>query len=253
MEAAISRNDVSGLRVFPECTDERTRGQALPCDVPAHGGSTNRDHIPSKCLLRPPYPKDLPTVHVCSDCNASYSKDEEYLAALLGSVLAGSTRPNPEEFPVPSRVLNAKPKLRSRIAQAQVRESDFWGDTRIRTVPEINRVLKVVIKSARGHILYEMGEAVSCAPSTAWAAPLEVLSSVERNYFEHGAHGTLEPWPEVGSRYMQRIAVGEPAAGGWLVVQPGIYRFRLELASLTVRSVMHEYLAAEVAWDSDRR
>jgi hypothetical protein len=50
---------------------------------------------------------------------------------------------------------------------------------------------------------------------------------------------------------MTRLATGEDISGHWVVVQEGIYRYSVQPAGggLQVRSVLSEYLAAEVQWD----
>jgi hypothetical protein len=41
-----------------------------------------RDHVPPKLLLAKPYPKDLPTVPSCADCNRSFQANDEYTRAI---------------------------------------------------------------------------------------------------------------------------------------------------------------------------
>lgn len=52
-----------------------------------------REHVPSRVLLDKPYPENLPVVGACHPCNNGFSKDEEYVACLIESVIAGSTEP----------------------------------------------------------------------------------------------------------------------------------------------------------------
>lgn len=49
---------------------------------------------------------------------------------------------------------------------------------------------------------------------------------------------------------MQHIATGHDMLGGWIVVQPELYRYSLEEedGGLVVRSVIWNYLATEVRW-----
>ena len=57
-------------------------------------GETNpdtRDHVPSKVLLDPPYPNNLPVVPCCNDCNTKFSLDEEYFACLIECIIHGTT------------------------------------------------------------------------------------------------------------------------------------------------------------------
>ncbi|KUJ85584.1 hypothetical protein AVO45_00900 [Ruegeria marisrubri] len=79
--------------------------------------------------------------------------------------------------------------------------------------------------------------------------PLATASDEQLGSFFNGLDG-LAVWPEVGSRWMQRM-VGEPCFDndGFYVLQPGVYRYRLEFeGGVTVKTVIHEYLATYVAW-----
>ena len=237
------------MRKVPENVDKRHKVWCIHCGVPLITVKTNRDHVPSKGLLRPPRKLDPAKMRVCAYCNASFSADEEYLIALIGAVLAGSTRPDPDQFSAASKVLSGNRKLRLRIAQAQARVTDFWGETQVTTIPEIERVLNVVVKNARGHLFQEFGEPVFGPPRSAWACPLHQLSPEQRRAFEFGAGASFAIWPPVGSRHMWRVAAGELAPGGWLVLQPDVYRHGPAEMPFTVKTVMHDYLATEVVWD----
>ena len=76
-----------------ECGDERQKSWCIHCGGWIAELDTNRDHVPSKSLLREPYPANLPVVEVCATCNEGFSLDEEYLVVFLNCVLAGSTEP----------------------------------------------------------------------------------------------------------------------------------------------------------------
>ena len=79
------------------------------------GLETSQDQVPSKGLLRQPYPPHLPQVEVCKACNEGFARDEEYLIALLGSVLVGSTDPERQTNPRAERILRRSAKLRAQI------------------------------------------------------------------------------------------------------------------------------------------
>ena len=76
------------------------------------------------------------------------------------------------------------------------------------------------------------------------------MSTAAREGFENdGMAGELAGWPEVGSRMMTRVLTGQDMHDGWVIVQDGVYRFRLQQRSgIVVRSVLFEYLATEVYW-----
>jgi hypothetical protein len=107
--------------------------------------------------LLKPHPENLPVVEVCKSCNAGFSLDEEYLVAFLGSVLAGSTdleRQNPNA----SRILTRNPKLRDRIERSRSEYRTRSGETRVVWAPESDRIDRIILKNARGHAFYEIGE-----------------------------------------------------------------------------------------------
>ena len=110
-----------------------------------------------------------------------------------------------------------------------------------------------MLKLARGHAAHELNEPQRGEPTRLGYAPLRTLDTNYRREFE--AVPLLDVWPEVGSRAMQRTLVVTDSNGqsiatpGWIIVQPGQYRY-LAIAdeSVTIRIVIAEYLAAEVAW-----
>jgi hypothetical protein len=117
--------------------------------------------------------------------------------------------------------------------------------------PDMDRIDRVVLKNARGHVYFEYGEPMMEAPLHVWARPLESMSEYERAEFEGLSDaGGFALWPEVGSRMMTRIATGLDMDGDWIVVQDGTYRYAVENAEgLRVKSVIWEYLATEVYWE----
>jgi hypothetical protein len=113
--------------------------------------------------------------------------------------------------------------------------------------PERDRIERVILKNARGHAYYEYGEPMLEEPARIWFGPLEWLKSQERSRFENVQR---DVWPEVGSRMLTRIVTGQDLSGGWVIAQEDVYRYAIiPEGRLTVRSVMHEYLATEVLWD----
>ena len=123
------------------------------------------------------------------------------------------------------------------------------GEPELLWQPEIERVHRVIVKNARGHLLYELGEAEVTPPSLIWCVPVALLTAHERCSFESSLLDAS--WPEVGSRLMQRAAGVSPIPGGWVVVQPEVYRYSVGESPRTVRTVIREYLATEVVWDYD--
>ena len=228
-------------------SDQLSSADYIPCPEQNHSGKYSRDHIPTKALLNTPYPENLMDVGMCQECNSGFARDEEYFAAFLASVISGSTEPDPVQFPAASRILAHNPRLRSRIDAARCVEATPGKDTFVTWTPELERIERVIVKNARGHVLFELGQAIEMPPTHVAIAPIEQLTPLQFSQFEHPQG--LSGWPEVGSRLMLRLLeTGEVQDGGWIEVQDGIYRYAVgELPR--VRIVLREYLAAEVAWD----
>lgn len=210
-----------------------------------------RDHVPSKVLLDEPFPPELPVVESCGKCNASFSVDEQYLACFLECVLSGTTEPSGVRRNKVSRILNETPALRSRIAASRRTDeagAQFWD-------PEVDRVRRVVTKLARGHIAYELFPRLE-EPVVVSFAPLPFLSELERAVYVDEPIGSLEIWPEIGTRAFFRTCLlasqsEAPALfdENWIVVQSARYRYSVESDGSMVRMVLSEYLACRVVWE----
>jgi hypothetical protein len=186
---------------------------------------------------------------VCKSCNEGFSSDEEYFVAFLGCVLTGSTDPDCQDNPTAKRILQRSPSLRQRIQNARAESRALLEEeSRVVWAPERERVERVVVKNARGHVYFEYGEPMLEAPAHVWYAPLPLLSEKDRIQFEAVQTGSL--WPEMGSRMMNRVLTGQDLSDGWVIAQDGVYRYAvLQQGRLVVRSVIEEYLATEVLWD----
>ena len=230
-----------------EFVDERQKSWCIHCGGCIADLDTNRDHVPSKSLLREPYPANLPVVEVCKACNEGFSLDEEYLAVFLNCVLAGSTDPHRQRNSRVERILQNNSKLRARIDGSRKNYKTLDGETRSVWTPELERVNCVIVKNARGHALFEYGEPMLRDPESVWSAPLETLTTEQRRAFETIEMG--DGWPEVGSRMLTRVVTGLDFADSWVTVQDGIYRYAVaQQGVVLVKSVLFEYLAAEVFW-----
>ena len=226
----------------------------MHCGKLFDGEKFTKDHVPSKSLLVNRKSKQLPVVDVCPDCNNQSAKDEEYFAVLLASVISGSTDVDPDRFPSASRAIARSPRLRERMERCRKERSSDAGDAEVYWVPELDRVRRVLTKNARGHVLFETGKAVIAPPLHVGIEQIDKLSVGHRPNFE--APQNMVQWPELGSRSLQRVAVdlslaldgGDSNPGRWVVVEEGVYRYSVDDES-TVRMVLQEYLAAEVAWD----
>ena len=186
-----------------EFVDEPQKACCLPC-VPWNGGvEVNRDHVPSKSLLRKPLPPNLPVVQVCTTCNQVFSIDEEYLVAFLSSVLAGSADPELQPIPQAKHILGRSTKLQSRIDRSKTEYETLGGEVRPVWKPESDRINRIVLKNARGHAFFEYGEPMLNEPEHVWSTPLETLSQKQRVDFDNIGSGCV--WPEGGSRMVNRV------------------------------------------------
>lgn len=221
------------------------------------GRADTRDHVPSKCLLEIPYPTNLPIVGCCDSCNQNFSKDEQYLACLIESILSGSTEPEKIGRSSIAKILKKSPKLRLRIEN-----SKKVVDGEIVFLPEKNRIKNVMLKLARGHAAFELSQLCREMPNYFWCGPLASLPQSNREAFD-SVH-IQEFLGEVGSRNMQRLFVtqfnrtnekGELQnealiINDWIEVQDAGYRYIAidDMGQIVIRIVVAEYLACEVTW-----
>ncbi|MCR9254684.1 MAG: hypothetical protein NXI16_01140 [Alphaproteobacteria bacterium] len=228
-------------------SDVRHKAWCIHCTASLETCETNRDHVPSRSLLDKPYPPELPVVEICTSCNTSFSQDEEYFAAFLGAVITGSTDPDVQTIPAAERVLRRNPSLKARIDRSRKDFKTLGGENRTIWEPEMGRVKNALVKNARGHVYFELGQPAMGEPVHFHATPLETFTAEEREAFF--SMPMIEVWPEVGSRMMTRVFTGQDMEDGWIVVQDGVYRFAVaEDDGFAVKIVLREYLAAEVIW-----
>lgn len=223
--------------------DKRFRGVCVYCGDAAG----TRDHVPSKVLLDLPYPRDLPVVGACDECNNRFSKDEPYLACLIDCSIRGAVADDGRGRTKIARLLREKPHLAVEMDRA--RQDDLFGVPQWQ--PDFERVLPIVLKLARGHGAWEFAEPKLDEPRQVSVAPLDTLTIEQRRRFESvGEIGDHAGWPEIGSRaFCELFVVGEDVYRDhvWQIVQRDRYRY-MTPDDDTVRFVLSEYLACEVVW-----
>ena len=113
------------------------------CGRPAE----TRDHVPPKCLLEKPFPKNLGTVPSCQECNENFSLNEQYFLVALSQVGFGpKLMSKVDEGGEVDRALKRAPALDDRIvASLKVGEGGA-----VRFVPEIERMTQIARKIAFG-------------------------------------------------------------------------------------------------------
>jgi hypothetical protein len=108
-----------------------------------------------------------------------------------------------------------------------------------------NRVKNIMMKLARGHVLFEINEIYLKEPEYISFIPLHMLSESDRKIFE--AYKNQSIFPETGSRAMTRAISEMP---GWINVQEGLYRYCVSWSgSIIVKIVIGDYLACQVIWE----
>lgn len=234
--------------------DERLIVGCVYCGGP---GDT-REHVPSKVFLDVPLPENLPVVGACRACNNGFSVDEEYLACLVESVVAGSSNPEHIRRPSVANILRRTPALSARLEAAKTCEH---GHTQFSIEPE--RVRRVVVKLARGHAAFELSQPCRDEPTSVWWGPLALMN--EERLDEFDSSHVVGIFGEIGSRGMQRIMVVQTTlqsengerrtvdlvVNDWVDVQEGRYRYHaIDYGdAVRIKLVIGEYLACEVIWN----
>ena len=235
-------------RFFEDYSDERNKAWCIHCGATLTSSGTTRDHTPSRVLLDRPFPANLAVTEICGPCNNGFSRDEQYVAAFLSAVLSGSTLPEDQKVLAMRKAFKRSPALRRSIESLKEEQLRLSGGADVRWYPDINRIHNVVIKNARSHLYFENGEPMFGEPSCISCKPIQSLSQSERDEFFGGLSG-IAPWCEVGSRWNFRLVEDENFdSEGFLVIQPGVYRFRVEGGGTGLKSVIREYLTTSVYW-----
>jgi hypothetical protein len=144
------------------------------------------------------------------------------------------------------------PALRAMIEKERKEIQIADGVQRIFWNADLDRMNRVAIKNARGHVYFEFGEPMLQTEARVWTRPLESMTDTQRAEFEGLADAaSQETLPEVGSRMVTRLLTGQDMLGAWVIVQEGRYRYSVRQVErgVQVRSVVAEYLAIEVTWD----
>lgn len=223
--------------------DNRFHGLCAYCgDI-----ADTRDHVPSKVLLDEPYPHNLPVAESCMKCNGGFSTDEEYLSCLIECVIQGTTEPNSGFRAKIAKTLLKRPSIATRIERGKT--YDEAGN--LSWQPEWERVREVVLKLARGHILYELGLQRVDEPQILEIIPVPCMTQQEIEIFNAPDEGGYLLYPEIGSRAFINLLLGKMTAyGGWHIVQKGRYRYVIgQSHGDWVKFILSEYLACRVVWD----
>lgn len=229
------------MKQFDEFSDERHKVFCPYC-----GRTTeprNREHVPSKVLLDEPYPENLPIIHPCMKCNSGFAKDEEYMACLIECARIGSCDARDIEREKIKAAIKHNPGIATQIGNA-VGKDGLWP----KPGKDFSRIATIVRKLAMGHVAFELGEPILAKPERLSFLPKASLTGDQLALFEKPPAFSL--LAEVGSRALQRQVESATGKAGWIVVQPGRYRYLTHFSDIAlVRIVISEFLVCEVSWD----
>jgi hypothetical protein len=233
--------------------DERLVNGCIYCGGPEE----TREHVPSRVFLDSPFPENLPVVGACKSCNNGFSQDEQYLASLIESVIAGSTDPEFIQRAKVANILRNTPSLKARLEAAKRVQNG-----QVQFSVEEERVKNVLLKLARGHAVFELSSPCKEEPQSFWWSPLALMEDAQREAFEDIQ--VVQMFGEVGSRNLQRLFVTQIASqtatgetvvhnylvNDWVEVQADRYRYHAIDGGTTkiIKIVIGEYLACEARW-----
>ncbi len=195
--------------------------QCVYCSQQIARVDSTRDHVPSKCFLEKPYPKNLLTVTACQDCNASFKVAEEYAATFLGFLF-----PTGQNEPLKGldKVLHSNSRLDDQLV-SELKIENFPNCSRIYLEPCEDKLRLVFLKNAKGHI--HCFDLINRS-----------LTAVQFRHFQLIGLSSLS----------RNRLLGFDAF--WNVLQVGVYRYRILLGKyLVVQSVLRENLFSEVTFD----
>lgn len=210
------------------------------------GLAETEDHVPSRCFLDKPHPKDLPVIPCCYKCNHDFSLDEEYVSCAIDCMKAFTTSPSLISREKTRKSLIHNPKLQERIS-LQMRD---FGGIHLFDI-EKDRFKKVFRKLAFGHLAFEND-------TLSWESPYRInihllteMSDLQREYFFRPFKGEL--LPEVCSHSLEHVVLCyedgclKSFNSPWITIQKDRYRYCVSPDGSVVKFVIAEFLAVEVS------
>lgn len=219
-----------------------------------------REHIPSKAFLNKPLPGDLPTLPACQKCNNGFSSDELFTNTYIECVKEFKERKNPE-------VLEIQPLDRKEVREAK---NAAKHDCVKGVYAKDERIKHILIKLAKGHIVYELFE---CSNLESFPVANITVNSIIKCSVDDETWlslETIEPidnevLPEVGSRAFRNMYVLDMIHNNsddgskyiehhlfmdWTDIQNGVYKY-IALYNgdrIIVKMIIRDYLYAEVTF-----
>ena len=219
-----------------------------------------REHVPSKVFLNKPLPGDLPTLPACQKCNNGFSSDELYTNTYIECVKGLKENNNSEVIEI--QPLDRKEVREAKNAAKQDCEKGIYAKD--------ERIEHILIKLAKGHIVYELFECynLDSFPVASISVNYVLKCSVDNKTW--ASLETIEPidnevFPEIGSRafrnmYVLDVRYNSPDDSNgfvehhlfmdWTDIQDGVYRY-ITLYNgdeIIVKMVIRDYLYAEATF-----
>ena len=179
--------------------------------------AATRDHVPPRCLLEKPLPPVLATIPSCRNCNAAFSRDEQYLQIVLAQI--GSEphlRAKVEKGGVVDCALSRALALDERILQSL----EVGPDGRVWFKPERNRILTISCKIAFGLYTRHYRRRINLD----LFAPLAVYGHGDE--IPQPIVAAAHYWPGIRRKRWQTVQEGVFSylfAKGWLAYDPPLY------------------------------
>lgn len=197
----------------------------IHCGTALSRSTSSRDHVPSKLLLRQPYPDNLKTIRVCRSCNTRFSPAEEYLGAFLGLLLTVGDGVNPRH--VLERMIDNNEQMQELFDRSLGLDATSAAP-RVFVEPDQSLLDIALGKNARGLLHIECGHTQDFQVAKVLAVPLENIPETTR-------------------------ALILPPASAWHIVQNETFRYHvLQGPQPVVRAILCEYLYAETHFKMTR-
>ena len=92
------------------------------------------------------------------------------MVACLSAAMSGSTDPGKQVIPSARRILEKSEALQTAINRSSG-YTTIGGEQRLVWKPDIERIERVVVKNARGHAFFEIGEPMMHKPASVRVIP----------------------------------------------------------------------------------
>ena len=220
--------------------DDPAQGRCFHCGKTFPPRSMIAMRIPAESVASGALQRSIVQVSMCGDCALRVGGDDAYLSMFLKRGIAHMPELGRDGTP------DGRVDVFTREEQLLVSAS-YDGLPRFISNPQYERILAVIVRNARAHVLAELGRVMPGWPDAMLVKTLPNASLAWITSFLEVDH--TQTWPQAGSRLMVRMFTGENMQSGWIVVAPNNYAYTVfENGSITVRSIIKEYLLTEISW-----